>query len=393
MHPRNYTSDRITFGPQMVDWETRVDFTKLRADRLRKAQDAMVKANVDYLLLSRLENARYATAIKRLYWPTIRLGGGPVVALPQEGDPVIWITDPTFAAEALTWVPPDRFIDAPEMELAGDVEGLLHEMQTFFPDAATSTIGIDIWSPAMHEVLPRVMPDAKFVDGQAAMQMARSTKTKEEVDLMRMAYVISEAGLQAAIEILRPGVRESELVGAAMKRFWDFAAETTQCSQSVNSGPGSFPYRRFHTDRIVQWGDFVNMDFGACFNGYFGDFCRPFVCGGKPTSKQMDLIKQAHDLQTRSLAAIRPGVTPADLSREVDNHPSMGHGIGISAFEPPHLRPQDDYVLEPGMTFSVVTPMSIGTRESGGPHLEDEIVVTEDGCEVYSTFPYFGINY
>lgn len=385
--------DRISFGPQMVDWETRVDFPKLRADRLTRTQEAMAASGVDYLLLSRLENARYTTAIKRIYWPTIRLGAGPVVALPQEGEPVIWITDPVFAAQTLTWVPPDRFRDGPEMELTGDVEQLVGEMLEYFPDARSATIGVDIWSPAMYTVLPRVLPDAKLTDGQATMQMARSRKTPEEVALMKMAYVISEAGMQDAYEILRPGVRESELVGAALHRFWDFASETVQCSETVNSGPGTFPYRRFHTDRIVQWGDFVNMDFGACFNGYFGDFCRTFVCGNKPTPKQLDWIKRSHEAQMLSLSVIRPGVTPAQLAAEAGDNPHMGHGIGIAAFEPPHLRARDDFVIEPGMTFSIVTPMSLGDRETGGSHLEDEIVVTETGCDVYSTYPYYGIDY
>jgi Xaa-Pro aminopeptidase len=385
--------DRLGFGPQMVDWETRVDFAKLRGDRLARAQQAMAKAGVDYLLLSRLENARYTTAIKRIYWPTIRLGAGPVVALPQQGDPVIWITDPEYAAKTLTWVPADRFRDGPEMELEGDVEQLVNEMLEYFPDARSATIGVDIWSPAMYTVLPRMLPDAKLTDGQAAMQLARSCKTFEEVQLMKMAYVISEAGMQAAAETIRPGVRESELVGTALRRFWDFASETVQCSETVNSGPGTFPYRRFHTDRIVQWGDFVNMDFGACFNGYFGDFCRTFVCGGKPTPRQLDWIKRSHEAQMASLSVIRPGVTPAQLAQEVGGHKHMGHGIGIAAFEPPHLRARDDYVLEPGMTFSIVTPMSLGDPETGGSHLEDEIVITGTGCDVYSTYPYFGIDY
>jgi Xaa-Pro aminopeptidase len=386
------TSDRLTFGPQMVDWETRVDFAKLRTDRLARAQQAMAAAGVDYLLLSRLENARYTTAIKRLHWPTIRLGAGPVVALPQEGQPVIWITDPEYAAHTLTWVPADRFRDGPEMEVTGDVEQLVSELLEYFPDAATATIGIDIWSPAMHTVLPRALADAKLTDGQNVMLAARSCKTAEEVALMKMAYVISEAGMWAAYEQIRPGVRESELVGTALRRFWDFASETVQCSETVNSGPGTYPYRRFHTDRIVQWGDLVNMDFGACFNGYFGDFCRTFVCGGKPTPGQLDWIKKSHDTQMQTLSALRPGITPAELCGEIGiNNP--GHGIGISAFEPPHLRGRDVYEIRPGMTFSIVTPMNLGDRESGGSHLEDEVVITETGCEVYSTYPYYGIDY
>jgi Xaa-Pro aminopeptidase len=385
-------SDRLGFGTTMVDWERRVDFTKLRSDRLERARNSMRAANVDFLILNRLENARYATGIKRLYWPTIRLGAGPIVALPLEGDPAIWITDPTYAAKTLEWVPPEMFRDGPEMEIEVDVRQFVKEMIEFFPAAATARIGVDVWSPAMHDLMPGLLPDADLVDGQAVMLDARKNKTFEEIQLLKMGYVISEAAMQDAYEALRPGVRESELVGIALRRMWDFASETVQCSENVNSGPGTFPYRRFHTDRIVQWGDPVNMDFGACFNGYFGDFCRGFICGDKPNQKQQEMIKRAYDAQMSIVAEMRPGIRPADIAKKVGfNH--LGHGFGIAAFEPPHLRvPMDDFVIEPGMTFAIGSPTSVGSPEVGCIHYEDQLYVTEDGCVQYSTYPYFGID-
>jgi len=384
--------DRLGFGISMVDWEQRVDFEKLRRDRLDRTRKAMVAAGVDFLLLNRVENARYTTGIKRLYWPTIRLGAGPIVALPQEGHPAIWITDPDYAAETLSWVPRDRFADGPEMELEADVRVFVADLLRFHPEAATATIGVDVWSPVMRELLPELLPHANLVDGQAVMYQARKTKTFEELQLLKMAYVISEAGLHDAYEALRPGVRESELVGIALKRFWDFGSETVQCSENVNSGPGTYPYRRFHTDRIIQWGDFVNMDFGACFNGYFGDFCRGFVAGDKPTPAQLDVIKRAYDAQMSIIEHLRPGIRPADVAAKVGfNH--LGHGFGISAFEAPHLRvPMDDYVIEPGMTFAIGSPTSVGSRELGCIHYEDQVYITETGCVRYSTYPYFGID-
>lgn len=385
-------NDRLGFGTGMVDWEPRIDFEKLRKDRLERSRKAMVAAGVDFLLLNRVENARYTTGIKRLYWPTIRLGAGPIVALPQEGDPAIWITDPDYAAETLTWVPRERFLDGPEMELESDVRILVEDLLRLHPEAATATIGVDVWSPVMRELLPTLLPNAKLVDGQAVMFEARKTKTFEELQLLKMAYVISEAGMHDAFEALRPGVRESDLVGIALKRFWDFASETVQCSENVNSGPGTYPYRRFHTDRIIQWGDFVNMDFGACYNGYFGDFARGFVCGNKPSAAQLDVIKRAYDAQMSIIEHLRPGIRPADVAAKVGfNH--LGHGFGISAFEAPHLRvPMDDYVIEPGMTFAIGSPTTMGTRELGCIHYEDQVYITETGCVRYSTYPYFGID-
>jgi Xaa-Pro aminopeptidase len=387
-------TSRITFGLMQVDWENRIDFEKMRRERLQRARDAMEASGVDYLILLRAENARYATGIKRLYWPTIRLGGGPAVVLPRNGKeaPGIWITDIEFASKAVSWIPRERFGPGYEMDKYQDVEVFSQEVVEMFGSGIQKArIGVDIWSPAMHEALPKKFPAAELVDGQQVMNRARRTKTQEEIACMKMGYVISEAGMQAALEALKPGIRECELVGACFQKFWELGSETTQCSEVVNSGPGSFPYRRFHTDRIVQAGDMVNMDFGACFNGYFGDFCRAFVCGKRPSKQQAELLRRAYDLQMEALGALRPGVSPAAICKELGRK-SIGHGIGIAAFETPHLRCTDEFIIQPGMTFSVTTPMDIGTPTAGGVHLEDETVMTEDGCEVYSTFPYTGVD-
>lgn len=383
----DFGTDRVGWGPSQVDWETRIDWEKLRQDRLNKTRAAMAAQGVEYLLLLRMENARYSTGVKRLYWPTIQLGGGPLVVHSLVAEPAMWMIDPDFASRTLPWIPKERFHTPYQMDIVADVEKFVDDLLHFFRSPIEhGTIGVDIWSPAMFEVLQRRLPNARFVSGQDLMIGVRQIKTAEEIQCMKMGYVISEAGMQAALEILKPGVRECELVGTCMKRMWDFGSETTQCSEAVNSGSGTHPYRRFHTDRIVQWGDLVNMDFGGCWNGYFGDFCRAFVCGGKPTPAQLDLLKRAHELQMEQLNAIKPGASPAELCARL-GRTTLGHGIGIAAFEGPHLRAVDDYELKPGMTFSITSPM-IGVDRVGGVHLEDEIVITETGIDLYSTFPY-----
>ncbi len=389
----NFTTSKISFGPMQVDWEIRVDFEKMRKERLERARKAMAAAGVDFLVLLRLENCRYTTGIKRLYWPTIRLGGGPSLVIPREGDAImVSITDTDFASKALPWLRGDMFREACEFDWATDVARFAREVkEAYGKQFETATVGVDIWTPAMNTVLHEAFPKVRFVNGQETMIQARKNKTAEEITCMKMAYVISEAGMQAAADALKAGVRECEMVGVCFNKIWELGSETSQCSEVVTSGPGTNPYRRFHTDRIIQWGEFVVMDFGACFAGYFGDFARGFVCGGKPSQKQKDILKKAYDLQMEALNALRPGVSPAQICKEMGRK-SFGHGIGISAFEVPHLRQTDDYTIEPGMTFSVTTPVPLG--EPGlGVHIEDETFITEKGCEVYSTYPYPGVNF
>lgn len=384
------TKSPIAFGQMMTDYELRIDFDKMRKDRLERTRAAMAEADLDYLLLLRLENCRYTTGVKRIYWPTIRLGGGPVVLIPREGDPAVWITDIKVAAKTLPWIPEDRILEPYEMEIPDEVACFADDLGKLCgKDMNTAKIGVDVWSPVMLDVFKDKMPNVHFADGQDAMIKAMMVKTEEELACMKMAYVMSEAGMQAAVDILRPGVRECELVGACFKKFWDLGSETTQCSQAVNSGPGNFPYRRFHTDRIIQAGEIVNMDFGACFCGYFGDFCRNFVCGPNISAKQKDLMQRAYDQVMAKIEVIKPGLSAKEVCEKMKMR-RVAHGIGISAFQAPHIHESNDFVIQPGMIFCVDT--TAGELGVGGAHLEDQVVVTETGAEIYSTYPYTAVE-
>ncbi len=382
----NVVMTAVAFGPMQVDWEPRIDNARMRKARLDRTMDAMRRARVDYLIQLRLENVRYSLGIKRLHWPTIQLGGLAAV-LTERTDPAIFIVDPDFAAGNAPWIPADRFEPGFYLDVEEDSRAFAKAVKRIFgSEFEQARVGVDVWSPTMLSVFQELFPKAEFVDGQDVMLSARQIKTEDEINCMKLAYTISEAAMQAAVDVLRPGIRECSLVGEALKKMSEYGSETTQCSEVVNSGPGSFPYRRFHTDRIVQAGDLVNMDFGANFNGYFGDFCRSFVCGTPPSVAQTELLKKAHDLQMEALSLIRPGVSPKELCTKLGRE-MIGHGLGISAFEGPHMRAHDDYEIRPGMTFSIVTPV-VGQRGLGGVHLEDEIVITSTGVDLYSTYPY-----
>ncbi len=384
------TKNRIPFGQMMTDYELRIDFDKMRKDRLERTRAAMAEADLDFLLLFRLENCRYTTGVKRIYWPTIRLGGGPVVLIPRDGDPAVWITDIKVAAKTLPWIPEGRILEPYEMEITEEVEEFTGDLTKLCgKDIQNAKIGVDVWSPVMLDVFKNKMPNARFVDGQDPMIKAQMIKTDEELSCMKMAYVMSEAGMQAAVDILRPGVRECELVGACFKKFWDLGSETTQCSQAVNSGPGNFPYRRFHTDRIIQAGEIVNMDFGACFCGYFGDFCRNFICGPTLNAKQKELMQRAFDQLMVKVEAIKPGLTAKEVCENMKMR-RVAHGIGIAAFQAPHVHETNDFVIQPGMIFCVDT--TAGELGVGGAHLEDQVIVTENGAEIYSTYPYTAVE-
>ena len=119
-------------------------------------------------------------------------------------------------------------------------------------------------------------------------------------------------------------------------------SEWTQCSNIVASGPYTAPYRRFTSDRIIRNGDLVIIDIGACFNGYYGDLTRTWVCGNvKPTTEMKELHQKCYDALFNAGAKVRPGATNADVFAAADPYvlDSLGHGAGVNPWEAPAFCP------------------------------------------------------
>jgi Xaa-Pro aminopeptidase len=169
-------------------------------------------------------------------------------------------------------------------------------------------------------------------------------------------------------------------------------SEWTQCSNIVCSGPYTAPYRRFTSDRVIRKGDLVIIDIGGCFNGYWGDLTRTWVCGDiKPTDAQRELHQKAYDALWESCAAARPGNTTADVFLAADPYvlDSLGHGSGMAPWEPPYFSPHtvdDPQELRPGMQFNL-EPYA-GVPGIGGFRLENNLVVTDGDPDIYTTFPF-----
>jgi Xaa-Pro aminopeptidase len=178
------------------------------------------------------------------------------------------------------------------------------------------------------------------------------------------------------------------LLSIAWQRFTELGSEWSQCANIVCSGPYTAPYRRFTSDRIIREGDLVIVDIGACYNGYWGDFTRTYVCGNmRPTAAQIDLHQECYDTLYNTMAEAVAGNTNADMGQHL-NHPetnpnsdniSGGHGAGTNPWEPPwiaNLTPEVIMPLQENMLFSV-EPYA-GRIGIGGIRLESQVFVGAD---------------
>lgn len=377
-----------------VDWEQRIDFARMRRERLEKSKEALANSEVDALFLVARENVRYVSGLRVPDMPHVHFSQAAAV-LPKGQDPVVYTANPEYVKATSPWLR-DRIgavhpygLDTMEgaAAWAGDAARWLAEYSI-----EPKVIGVDFWTPGMRRALPEVFPRSRFVDGYALLMEQRVIKTPDELDCLRAAYAITVAGMQAARDYLRPGVKECDLQGVCFGAMYALGSEWQQTAGIITSDTA--PYRMLAGDKIIEHGDLVILDVGGRYNGYFGDLTRVWVCGkdAQPTKEQVRLHIAAYEALKRAEAAIRPGGTTAEVveacGTKYVKSAILGHGLGLTN-EPPFLGTLPGsvpFVLKPGMVFSV-EPYA-GEEGIGGIRLEDNVIVTETGYELISTFPF-----
>ncbi|MBI2907614.1 MAG: aminopeptidase P family protein [Chloroflexi bacterium] len=381
------------FGFMGVDWEERIDFDRMRRERLQKAKDVLAKSEADVLFVFRHEDVRYLTGFRCHIGPVYITGIGTAV-LPKGGDPLLFTLDQAHAQARMPWMRKDDILPRANTRTKGGMLTFAEQVKSRLGSLDGKSIGVDLWTLEMEDALREAFPKSRFVNGYKILIEAKIIKTADELECQRAACMITEAGMDTAIKALKPGIRECEILALAWQTFTALGSEWTQCANIVCSGPYTAPYRRFTSDRIIREGDLVIIDIGGCFNGYWGDFTRTWVCGDiMPTKEQIELHQEDYDALFNACGKARPGNTNYDMWKEIQNPHSGGlsggHGAGTNPWEEPWLSgyTKDATVdLKPGMIFSI-EPYA-GIPGIGGIRLENNVIVTEGDPEIYSTYPF-----
>ena len=223
----------------------------------------------------------------------------------------------------------------------------------------------------------------------------RWIKDREELACIRRACEITDRAFDHILSFIRPGVTEAEInLELQFTMLRQPGVERTADRFIVASGPrGSMPHG-IATDRPVQAGELITMDFGCCYQGYWSDLTRT-VCVGKASQEQRTIYNCVLEAQRRAIGAIRPGITGRAVDRVAREYISgcghgdhfghgLGHSFGLEIHEPPRCAPNEegDIPLAPGMIMTVEPGIYI--EGLGGVRIEDDVVVTEDGCELLS---------
>lgn len=389
---------QFAHGQFRVDYEDRPDFARLRGQKIARARAAMREAGLDALLLWKIENVRYVSGLR----PQIIAGKSALLngcLLTADAAPILLASggEVQRARLVMPWI--EEIHAVPIMEARGLVRGAVE--QVIGPvlrrhGLAGARIGLDESGYALVEAVGELLPGVELADGDAAMQSARLIKMPEEIALMEEAAAIAEAVTQSAIDAVRPGVRETDVVAEAMHTLFRLGGEQAHVDTPfVASGEHMAPPNRIPSDKIIRDGDLVFIDIGAGWAGYWGDMGRTVVCG-RPSRRQQEVYTAVHEGLAAATTTLRAGSTNDDVAaavREVasrhglgDNFISLfiGHGVGMGANEPPYIGEDlpgaETVVLEEGMTFAVEPLIWVpGVRGGAGVRLEDTILVTAEG--------------
>jgi len=383
-------------GPEAVDWSERINMTRMREERLAKAQAALKKYGIAACLLMRPENMRYVTSTKAVnFIDQLRY----TVAF-AEHDPIIYELPPGNLFGQCPWVKPESLkLAILWADEACGPDATLERARKFAQSIKQDLkekglekekLGIDKLDEPAQQALREA--GIETVDVMPVMLEARAVKTEDEINCLMMAVAISEVGWYALYEALKPGVLGRDLIAVANKAMYSAGAEDVWgvLGGARNTG-------------IVQVGDVITVDFcRITYLGYNTCYYRNIICGRKPNQKEIDMHKRSYERVHNVIEAIKPGATTADAAKhwlpaKERGYPTeeytwcedLAHGLGLWLYEYPLINRlwSFDYpmVLEKGMTMAVEA-MEFDP-EVGRTKLEEMIYIGDTGAEIMTKMP------
>ncbi|MED3311934.1 Xaa-Pro dipeptidase [Bacillus thuringiensis] len=237
--------------------------------------------------------------------------------------------------------------------------------------------------------------DAEFIPTSGLVEKLRLIKTDSEIKILKEAAQIADAAFEHILSFIRPGVSEIEVSNELEFFMRKQGATSSSFDIIVASGLRSALPHGVASEKVIETGDFVTLDFGAYYKGYCSDITRT-IAVGEPSDKLKEIYNIVLEAQLRGVNGIKAGLTGREadaLTRdyitekgygEYFGH-STGHGIGLEIHEAPGLASRSDTVLEPGMAVTVEPGIYI--PGIGGVRIEDDIIVTSEGNEVITKSP------
>jgi Xaa-Pro aminopeptidase len=399
---------RRVYSTTATDWQARVDFDRLRRDRLARAREMLEKEDLGAVVCFVGENVRYITGVFQGNWKNnifIRY-----CVLPRNGDPVLFetagsdlecakIDAPWLEGNirpAITWKWAETAEEMMAEKMANSILDVLKEN-----GVENEQIGVDIADPSAVAAFEKV--GLKTTSAWPVMSAARVRKTPDEIECLKISSAWGDTSFwMIENEWLKPGVKESYITAKVNEYLYEAGFDFVY-DIIVASGGNTSPYRRWHTDKVIRQGDLVIIDQNAVGpGGYFVDFVRCFKVDSKMTQKEQDLYKECYESMYAAIEQMKAGNTTADVASNFPEYADdeygtvtlqqFAHSIGLSLYEGMWISRAYslDYPveLEEGMYFACETFAGHPGLEQT-VRLEENLLVTKDGPVIFTKHPFY----
>jgi len=378
------------WGHSSVDFERRIDHDRLRRYRLSRTRQALKQSDAGSLLLFDVNNIRYVSATKIGEWERDKMCR--FCLLTGDDAPYVW----DFGSAAVhhkkyaDWLLPEN-CRAGVVGMRGTIPPSFGLMKKYAEEIA----GLIRDAGALKEA------GLNVVDGQQIMLSAREVKNWDEIQLLTQAASMVDGVYHMIYEELKPGVRENDIVAMSNKLLYEMGSDDVEAINAI-SGERCNPHPHNFTDRLFRPGDQAFFDILQSYQGYRTCYYRTFNIG-MSTPSQNDAYVKAREWIDASIDAIKPGVTTDQVAKlwpkaQDFGFPDelsafglqFGHGLGLALHERPIISRcvslENPMEIKTGMVFALETycPASDGYSAA---RIEEEVVVTDKGCEVISLFP------
>ena len=344
-----------------------------RIDRIRKI---LRDDNIDGILITNVQNVHYLSGFT-----------GSDAALLMTETKGYFLTDSRYSTQAKEEVSGFEVI-----EYRKKIEGL----SNLINELRLEGIGFEAGDVTyqVHKELAEKTIGSQFIPVNKRIRSMRAVKDDEEIGRIKMAIDIASKSLMENTWRVTPGNQEREIAMELEFSMRRNGADNVAFDTIVASGERSaLPHGRASEKRIGE-GDFVIIDFGARYRGYYSDETCTFFCG-KPNRRQKEIYQTVKDAHDKAISSVLPGMKAMEIDavarawikdagyEDYFGH-GTGHGVGLEVHENPVIGPESEDVLEEGMVFTIEPGIYIPGW--GGVRIEDMVLVTGSGCEVLTGF-------
>lgn len=340
----------------------------LKLDKLRQA---LQEQALDGLLVTNEFNRRYMTGFT----------GTAGVALITKED-AVFITDFRYTSQAADQVKDFRIVQHDG--------SIIKEVATQAQNMGVKTLGFEkeAMTFGTYEQYKESL-SSQFVPTSGIIEKIRLIKTPQEITIIKAACAIADDAFTHILDFIKPGKTELEVANELEFFMRKQGATSSSFDTIVASGLRSALPHGVATDKVIEKGDFVTLDYGALYNGYISDMTRT-IAVGQPSEKLVDMYNAVLGSQLLALEKVGPNMTGKEADAvardyltakgygEAFGH-SLGHGIGLEVHEAPSLSVRGETVLEPNMT--VTLEPGVYLPGIGGVRIEDDILITATGNE------------